>query len=537
MQIHFLPPKFNVYKNKQNSTTNSNYPNLAQLKHDTVSFGAMKKAQFDGVNRMIVEKFKAPIEKFNTQSDFQSWAGKMTENLMSKNFGGRQAETIEQRKHMLKEWKDYVLTENGVYTSAIGLLILSAITNDLKPDNDKIPPVLNKGVLADCVSEISKNSEENKDYQPNFRKMYETKLRAQYFNDETSVNGNTGWVVIPSKINDPENFEANVEKLKTLSHENWCTKSLNAEPYLSDGDFHVYLENGKPKLGVRFIGDEIQEIQGELNNGKIPLAYFDEAQKHIDENGLKLKEDAKDEIKNAKEVKAQIEQAKLDLRTAIETNDAKTILEYFNFEVEDIDENGLLTISKYWQPDGFTYADCGIDENKLFEKVKKISRNAEFRGSKVTNLGNLQSIGGDALFTHSPITNLGKLQLIGGVADLHLSLITDLGNLQSIGGDAWFNSSKLTNLGNLQSIGGNAWFTHSPITDLGNLQSIGGNAWFNSSKLTNFGNLQSIGGDAWFTNSPITDLGNLQSIGGNVYLKNSQIKDVSHIDLKGEVIW
>lgn len=456
MQINLFTPKLNVYNNKQNSSSNR-YPNLAPLKHDTVSFGAMKKAQFDGINRMIVERFKAPIEKFNTQNDFQAWAGKMTENLMNKNFGGRQAETIEQRKHMLKEWKDYVLTENGVYTSAIGLLILSAITNDLKHDNDKIPPVLNKGVLADCVSEISKNSEGNKDYQPNFRKMYETKLRAQYFNDEASVNDNTGWVVIPSKINDPENFEANVEKLKTLSHKNWCTKALSTKQYLSDGDFHVYLENGKPKLGVRFIGDEIQEIQGELNNEEIPLAYFDEVQKHIDKNGLKLKEDAKDEIKDAKKVKAQIEQAKQDLRIAIETNDVKTIFEYFGIKVEEVDKNGFLTISKYCQPKDFTYADCGIDENKLFGKVKKISRNAEFSGSKVTNLGNLQSIGGYANFYLSPITNLGDLQ--------------------------------------------------------------------------------SIGGNTWFGESLITELGKIQSIGGNVYLKNSRIKDVSHIDIKGEVIW
>ena len=81
------------------------------------------------------------------------------------------------------------------------------------------------------------------------------------------------------KENDPENFEANVEKLKTLSHKNWCTKSFNAEPYLSQGDFHVYLENGEPKLGIRFIGSKIQEIQGEQNNGQIPLKYFDIFQK------------------------------------------------------------------------------------------------------------------------------------------------------------------------------------------------------------------------------------------------------------------
>ena len=60
-----------------------------------------------------------------------------------------------------------------------------------------------------------------------------------------------------------------IDKLKTLSYKTWCTKSFNAEPYLSEGDFHVYLENGQPKLGVRFVDGAVKEIQGVLNNGKI----------------------------------------------------------------------------------------------------------------------------------------------------------------------------------------------------------------------------------------------------------------------------
>ena len=39
-----------------------------------ISFGAMKKTQFSPLNRTLVEKFKAPIEKFNTESDFQDWS-------------------------------------------------------------------------------------------------------------------------------------------------------------------------------------------------------------------------------------------------------------------------------------------------------------------------------------------------------------------------------------------------------------------------------------------------------------------------------
>ena len=64
------------------------------------------------------------------------------------------------------------------------------------------------------------------------------------------------------------------------------------------------------------------------------------------------------------------------------------------------------------------------------------------------------------------------------------SQITDLGNLQKIGGDAYFSKSQITDLGNLQTIGKFADFRNSQITDLGNLQTIGGEIFANGNKLT-----------------------------------------------------
>jgi len=244
---------------------------LAPLARDTVSFTSMKKAQFGGINLAVVEKFKAPIEKFNSNDDLQNWAALKLKEITKTDFGGRQDETKIQRNAMLNEWTDYVLTENGAYSNATALLILSAVTKGLKLGNDKLPPVLNKGVLADCISEIIKNIKADKKYHFDLNKMYETKLRSLYLEDTNTGETGSKWVIIPSKVNDPKKFEANVEKLKTLSHKNWCTKSFNAEPYLEDGDFHVYLENGQPKLGVRFVGDNIQEIQGENNMVKSQL--------------------------------------------------------------------------------------------------------------------------------------------------------------------------------------------------------------------------------------------------------------------------
>ena len=434
-------PAFGQRKNV-NSTTSP----LAPLQKDTVSFSThLKKSQLEGIDFAVVEKFKAPIEKFKTNDDLQNWAKEQSDIIVNKDFGGRQEETKIQRKAMLKEWVDYITKENDAYNNTTALLILNAVTKDLKPNNDKLPPVLNKGVLADCISEIDKNIKADKKYLFDLNKMYETKMRALYLEDTKTEDGNTGWVVIPSKSNDPENFEKNVEKLKTLSHKNWCTKSFNAEPYLSQGDFHVYLENGQPKLGVRFVDDEIQEIQGELNNGKIPLSYFGEAKKHIEENNLKLTGNAESEVEDAEILNKKAQKIKNDLKSAIETNDVKTILEYFGVNVKQ-DDDGMLTISNYEEPNSeISFADLGINENNLFKKIKCIDCYGDFSNSKVTNLGNLQSIGGFAYFNNSQVTNLG--------------------NLQSIGGDAYFNNSQVTNLGNLQSIGGKIYYDRSPLTE------------------------------------------------------------------------
>ena len=51
---------------------------LAPLKHDTVSFGAMKKSEFEGFDLLLVNmpnlNPKPPIEKFKSKEDLHTWA-------------------------------------------------------------------------------------------------------------------------------------------------------------------------------------------------------------------------------------------------------------------------------------------------------------------------------------------------------------------------------------------------------------------------------------------------------------------------------
>ena len=476
MFINLIPINFQYRKVQSNAKHKCvNYPNLTPLTCDTISFGAMKKSEFEGIDLAVVQKFKAPIEKFNSNNDLQKWAGKQAKAIADNDFGGRHEETEIQRKAMLGEWFGYVLDENNAYKKTTALLILNAITKYLEPDNDNIPPVLNKGVLADCIDEIDKNTKNNPKYQFDFKKMYQNKLRAFYMDDiETDTSETaTKWVIIPSAKHDPKNFKANVEKLKVFSYKTWCTKSSNAEPYLWQGDFHVYLENGKPKLGIRFIEEEIKEIQGEQNNNKIPLNYLDIIQKHISENKLKLTPDAKNEIKSAKAIKIEIKKIKKDLKEAIKKNDVKKIYNYFGTKVEE-DKDGYLTISKYVQPSkDYTFKDLGIDENKLLEKVRRIEADADFSNSQATDLRNLEYIGWCANFRNSQVVDLRNLKSIGIDADFRNSQVTNLENLKTIGRDAYFSNSQVVDLRSLEYIRGDADFSHSQVTNLKNLKSIG----------------------------------------------------------------
>ena len=454
MRINPFSTTPNILNHQQNrQSCKIKYNNLSPLKQDTVSFGAMKKQEFSGIDRVCVDKFKAPIEKFNTNDDLQDWAGKKLQTILTTDYEGRREETKIQRKALIKEWGDYLTKENDAYNNTAGLLVMSAITKDLDPNNDELPPCLNKGVLADVMSKVDNGENIN------ILKDYKTKLRNQYFEETDTGEVGKKWIEIPSKEHDPENFEKNVDKLKTLSHKNWCTHSFNAEPYLSEGDFHILLDNGKPRLGVRFVGESIQEIQGAQNNSEIPLDYFDDANEHVKSNDYKLEPKAKNELECAEIINEELKTAKEELKPAIENNDIPKILGFFNIET-DVDDKGMCTISHYnLAKTGRVIkpVDLGVNENKIFKNIKHIK--------------------GDINLYKSTLTDIGALEDVGGDVFLKFSQINDLGNLKIIGGDVKFND-KIKSLKNLERVGGNIDFTNSEIEDLGALKYIGGDAIF-----------------------------------------------------------
>ncbi len=506
---------------------------FAPLKCDTVSFCAMKKTQFEGFNLAMIEKFKAPIQSFNTQEDFDNWADNETKKITLRDYPARQEITATQRKGMLDDWKKYVLEENDGYTPQIKLLILSEVTKDLKQTNDSIPPVLNKGVLAQTIYELESILNQNPKESFNFNKMYANNLQAFYLDDTDTGETGTKWIIIPSKEHDSENFSKNVEKLKALSYKTWCTKSYNAEPYLKKGDFHIFLEDGKPKVGIRFSGDKIEEIQGEKNNNKIPAGYADAIINHVQENDYEFSYRAQKEFETLKFEKKKMERIKEELKDAIKNKDTIAIMNYFMMEPE-VDENGEITIEIYGQPgEYYDYDYLGIDEDELLKDVVKIKGHAYFENTKATKLPKLEYIGGDGYFENSKVRDLSNLKYIKGSANFYKTEVKDLSKLEEIGGSANFIRTQKIDLRNLKSIGENARFEASKVEDLRSLETIGGDAEFKESEIKNLDNLKTVGKSAVFTDTKITHLTKLESIGDHAFFTDGKIIDLRNLKTIG----
>lgn len=524
-----------------NNTFSAEKLNSKRLKNtnrnNTISFKALKKSAFSGIDFVAVEKFKAPIEKFDVLEDLQIWAGKLLKNVIYRNFEGRQSETTVQRNIVLNKWFDYVVNGNEAYSNVVKLIILSAIVKGLSHLNDKLPPELNKGVLADTLTDFEEIVKKNSKIQLDFGKMYQNKLRSYFLNDDFVHTGETEtkWVVIPSLRNDCQNFYKNVEKLKTLSCSTWCTKSYNAEPYLRKGDFHIYLDCGQPKIGIRFVENKIEEIQGPLNNSNIPLDCLDIVEKYINEKHLNLNYSAEDEIYVLRKSKHKMNEAKNKLSQAIRNNDIKKILNYYDINTEK-NSDGKLIISKFDLDGNYTLADIGVDEEKFFENIVEINGDADFSHIKMNSIKNIKTIAGTAYFMYSPLTNLGNLKFIGGTALFQYSKVKNLGNLEYIGGDAILFDSKIESLGNLYTIEGYADFSNSKIKELGNLEFVGGSIKFSDSSVIDLSNLEYIGGDADFSNSRVSRLGMLKTIEGKANISNSQLTSYDLINLNCKII-
>ena len=474
------------YTFSPNSTNNKALPQT-KSKTGQPNFCAMKKSNFEGFDLVCVNRFKAPIEKFNSSEDLHKWAKDRLRKILQPNQYRTNDHIITaERTDILENWDSFFTRDKNYKNNpALSLIIADGITRNLSTTNKDIPPILYPKALSETLEQIKQNLSEIKGYSFNFEKIYSGKLRNIVMKDvETIKNTNeTKWIKIPSADNDDENFDLNVEKLKILSHRTWCTKFTHARPYLAAGDMYIYLEKGHPKLCIRMINDSIDEIQGKKNNGHIPVDEINNIIDFINQEHLDPRLITKN-IQETKEARKTFYELKTKIAPLIKENDRKKLFALFNIRA-NFDNDGMLILSHFNQPSKYySYSDLGINEKKLLAGLKKIERDGDFAYSSLEVLNDLEEIGQNAYFNNSQIRLLPKLKTIGSLAKFSDSL-REAPMLESIGFNAWMSNCEDIKFNSLKRIDGDLFITDSKIKILPELETVTGEI-HNSNSETKF---------------------------------------------------
>lgn len=158
-------------------------------------------------------------------------------------------------------------------------------------------------------------------------------------------------------------------------------------------------------------------------------------------------------------------------------------------------------------------------------------------GSKIKKFENLKTIGGNADFSNNFCPSTQNIETILGDIKFLNSRIMEFPKLNKIGGSIEFRGSFFKSFGNIKYIGGNLNLAESKIEDLGDLEYVGGYVSFKGSKIKTLNKLKKIVLFANFEGSEVTDLGDLESVGGNLYLRLSKIKSLGKLNYVGGLIY
>lgn len=187
-----------------------------------------------------------------------------------------------------EKWTSLMSSYNNPFFEYVVLAGISSPL-DSKDNKELMPasPAVVKGIYNEIKDQNGRsNFHVYKKYLKDFNEMQSSRLGAEENNNESGK-----WLRIPSKKNDPENYEQNIEALTAYSKPNgWCTGEGRARPYLSKGDFHLYIKNGKAEVAIRMEKGELAEIQGERN--KRPYGYADEIEEYLKSQGISAETNA-----------------------------------------------------------------------------------------------------------------------------------------------------------------------------------------------------------------------------------------------------
>jgi hypothetical protein len=207
------------------------------------------------------------------------------------------------RERNFHAWWDYMTKENDVYrrTPSFAYCMLEPMIHSSTPQDKRNVSSADPMAIASLYTKINSTGGTQNF---NVLKVYRQELAESELarSNPRMKDDRSGWIIIPSKSRDPENFEKNKEMLRDFSIPNgWCTASGLEDPYLSKGDFHLYLEEGSATVAIRCEGDrDIAEIQGPHHVR--PLDKWETILAHVEEYDLGTTSQHFQEIQKAAEI-------------------------------------------------------------------------------------------------------------------------------------------------------------------------------------------------------------------------------------------
>lgn len=191
-----------------------------------------------------------------------------------------------ERRRVLETWLEYLTDINAEYEADPFWkdFIWEGLTKGLRKDAPNLPPPLLPAALADTYADVMEDPDTR-----NFMTIYSEMAAEQAIAETDAKNqvktkaGKT-WVKVPKTESGHRDFAKNAAQIRALSCKTWCTAGSMAEVYLKSGDFWMLTEDGETQMAIRFKDNEVAEIQGPANDGKIPLNYVDDV-KELSESG------------------------------------------------------------------------------------------------------------------------------------------------------------------------------------------------------------------------------------------------------------
>lgn len=208
-------------------------------------------------------------------------------------------------------WVDYL--ETGGYTPEVQALILGTITKEiaeptadgkwkfreLGKNSERLPDAASPELAARVAERLTQPDHKNKRIAQIIAESAQEAEQSRRSDKEqvattTEDGGSITWVRFPSKENDPENFDKNVQDLTSLAKTSakfgkcsWCTGDGAAQGQLSNGDFWIGVdENGNARTAIRMEGDEIGEIRGVLEGQNLEPKYAGNVSQFVKEQEM-----------------------------------------------------------------------------------------------------------------------------------------------------------------------------------------------------------------------------------------------------------